>query len=65
LWAWEARNDDLSCEQKKAWIAKFFKRMQSNAFKWHIAPPTLLMDAHGTLVKSAYHHLITARNARY
>jgi NAD+ synthase (glutamine-hydrolysing) len=64
-WSWEKRNGKLSQEQKGEWVTTFFRRMQASAFKWWIAPPTLLVDVEGSLVKSAYHHTITANGTPY
>jgi NAD+ synthase (glutamine-hydrolysing) len=59
-WSWELKNGVLSSDQKSAWVAKFFKRMQASVFKWWVAPPILIVDGDGTLAKSAYHPIITA-----
>jgi NAD+ synthetase len=64
-WSWELKNGVLSSEQKSAWVAKFFKRMQASVFKWWVAPPILIVDGDGTLAKSAYHHVITANQTVY
>jgi NAD+ synthetase len=65
VWSWEVKNGVLSAEQKSAWVAKFFKRMQASVFKWWVAPPILIVDGDGTLAKSAYHHVITANKTMY
>jgi NAD+ synthase (glutamine-hydrolysing) len=63
--SWESQNGTLAPEAKERWLHRFFQRMQAASFKWFISPPTLLVDVEGSLVKSAYHHTITARRTRY
>ncbi len=64
-WSWTPTEGSLSPAQKSAWVDKFFQRMQASVFKWWIAPPILIVEGEGTLAKSAYHHVITARGTRY
>jgi NAD+ synthetase len=65
VWSWELKHGVLTEEQKSAWVNKFFKRMQASVFKWWVAPPMLLVDADGSLAKSAYHPVITAMKTLY
>jgi NAD+ synthetase len=65
LWSWERTHGKLERTQKSAWVNKFFRRMQASVFKWWVAPPMLLVDADGTLAKSAYHPVITAMKTLY
>jgi NAD+ synthetase len=65
LWSWERTHGRLEPTQKAAWVGKFFRRMQASVFKWWVAPPMLLVDANGTLAKSAYHPVITAMKTLY
>jgi NAD+ synthetase len=65
LWSWERTHGKLEPTQKAAWVGKFFRRMQASVFKWWVAPPMLLVDADGTLAKSAYHPVITAMKTLY
>ena len=39
------RKHPISQEQKKAWLEKFAKRVQSAQFKWSIMPPGAIVDA--------------------
>jgi NAD+ synthetase len=65
VWSWECTHGKLEPTQKSAWVNKFFRRMQASVFKWWVAPPMLLVDADGTLAKSAYHPVITAMKTLY
>jgi NH3-dependent NAD+ synthetase len=65
VWSWERTHGKLEPTQKAAWVNKFFRRMQASVFKWWVAPPMLLVDADGTLAKSAYHPVITAMKTLY
>jgi NAD+ synthetase len=65
VWSWERTHGKLEPTQKSAWVNKFFRRMQASVFKWWVAPPMLLVDADGTLAKSAYHPVITAMKTLY
>lgn len=37
-------HNDLSQEQKNEWIEKFYKKMQFAIYKWHILPPSVIVD---------------------
>ncbi len=65
VWSWERTHGKLEPTQKAAWVGKFFRRMQASVFKWWVAPPMLLVDADGSLAKSAYHPVITAMKTLY
>lgn len=40
------KNNELSDEQKKEWINKFFWKQHCAVFKWHIIPPAVITDIH-------------------
>ncbi len=40
------KNNVLSLEQKKEWINKFFWKQHCAVFKWHIIPPSVIVDIH-------------------
>ncbi len=40
------KNNELSIEQKKEWINKFFWKQHCAVFKWHIIPPSVIIDKH-------------------
>ena len=40
------KNNELSVEQKKEWINKFFWKQHCAVFKWHIIPPAVITDIH-------------------
>jgi NAD+ synthase (glutamine-hydrolysing) len=50
----------ISREQKQAWLELFFNRMSKAVFKWSIAPPTVIVDGGGTIVKTEFQPVITA-----
>jgi hypothetical protein len=54
------QTNPLSFEEKRAWLEKFYQRMQFAVFKWQISPPILMVDGEGTLAKTAYRHPILA-----
>lgn len=55
----------LAPEQKRLWLDKFFHRMSRAVFKWFIAPPILIVDGHGGIAKTDYHHPIVASRIRW
>ena len=54
----------VSCEQKKEWLDKFFRRMSTAHYKWSILPPAILVDAH-SINKSDYAQPITSSHINY
>jgi NAD+ synthase (glutamine-hydrolysing) len=55
----------LSYDEKRAWLEKFFQRMQFAVFKWQISPPILIVDGYGSLAKTAYRHPILATQCQW
>ncbi|MCS6267999.1 MAG: NAD(+) synthase [Vampirovibrio sp.] len=55
----------LNYEEKRAWLEKFFQRMQFAVFKWQISPPILIVDGYGSLAKTAYRHPILATQCQW
>ncbi|MFM7469648.1 MAG: NAD(+) synthase [Vampirovibrionales bacterium] len=51
----------LSAEQKRQWLEKFFQRVQAASFKWWVAPPMVLCDRVTSLGHNCYHHPIVSR----
>ena len=35
----------LDKETKKAWLEKFFRRLNTALYKWHIVPPSPIIDS--------------------
>ncbi|MBE7705072.1 MAG: NAD(+) synthase [Cyanobacteria bacterium SIG29] len=40
------QKQEVSYEQKKEWINKFFWKQHCAVFKWHIIPPSIIVDTH-------------------
>jgi NAD+ synthase (glutamine-hydrolysing) len=55
----------LTLLQKRAWLEKFYQRMQFAVFKWQVSPPILLVDGRGALAKTAYRHPILATQCQW
>lgn len=59
LFVYEEKNPVLK-EQKEEWIKKFFNKVQKAIFKWHILPPSIVVDSKSiNLVE--YRHPIISR----
>ncbi|MEB3286930.1 MAG: NAD(+) synthase [Vampirovibrionales bacterium] len=50
----------LTKAQKKQWLEKFYRRMAATVFKWHVAPPILIVDGYG-ISRGEYHRPIVAK----
>jgi NAD+ synthase (glutamine-hydrolysing) len=50
----------VSKAQKTEWLRLFYQRMTRAVFKWHVAPPILICDSHGSIAHSDYQAMITA-----
>ena len=55
----------LSYDEKRAWLEKFFQRMQFAVFKWQISPPILIVDGYGSLAKTTYRHPVLATQCQW
>lgn len=53
-------NNLISQEQKESWILKFFDKSQKALFKWHILPPSIIVDAKSINI-TEYHHPIISK----
>ncbi len=40
------KNNTLSIKEKTEWINKFFRKSQFAVYKWHILPPSVVVDIH-------------------
>lgn len=40
------QKEKISPEQKREWINKFFRKQHCAVFKWHIIPPSVVIDMH-------------------
>jgi NAD+ synthetase len=54
------QKSDLAPEIKKAWLDKFFSKMQAAQFKWTLLPPGVIVDS-GSILKPDYQFVITGR----
>lgn len=52
--------NDISFEQKEERIKKFYRKMQFAIFKWHILPPSVIIDSH-SINSVEYHHPILSK----
>lgn len=59
-----AQGTPISPEQKAAWLDKFYRKMQSAVFKWHIMPPTTIVDGYG-ITSAEYRQAIVTRLAHH
>lgn len=57
---WYERERGLDADTKKAWLDKFFRKMQSAVFKWTLLPPGLIVDGQ-SILKADYQVPITSR----
>lgn len=58
---WFEKKYNISHEQKKEWIDKFYRKMSAAVFKWWLLPPGPILDGNGTIMKSDYRQPITAQ----
>lgn len=49
----------LSKEQKKEWIQKFYSKSQTAIYKWHILPPSVIIDARSINLTEYRHPIIS------
>lgn len=54
----------ISKEQKKEWLDKFYRRMSSALYKWSIVPPSVSVEPQ-SINKSLYQQPITTSNINY
>lgn len=54
------KKHDITLEQKKMWLEKFAKRVQSAQFKWSIMPPGPIVDAR-SIVRAEYVQPISSK----
>ncbi len=54
------KKNNLSKEQKLAWLEKFFFRMNTALYKWYISAPAPIVDAHG-INKAEIKHPISSQ----
>lgn len=52
--------NQISKEQKEEWIKKFFDKVQKAVFKWHLLPPSVIIDSH-TINQNEYKHPIISK----
>ena len=54
------RKNVLTKEQKQEWIKKFYWKSKCAVYKWHILPPSVIVDAH-SINSVEYHHPIISK----
>lgn len=59
--AYEKRNK-LSEEQKKEWIQKFYLKSQVAIYKWHILPPSVIIDSRSINLTEYRHPIVSKFN---
>ncbi|MDD3237147.1 MAG: NAD(+) synthase [Candidatus Gastranaerophilales bacterium] len=57
--AYEIKNN-ISLEQKKEWIKKFYWKSHCAIFKWHLLPPSAIVDSK-SINNVEYHHPIISK----
>ena len=57
--AYETENN-ISKEQKEEWILKFFDKVSKAIFKWHLLPPSVIIDTQ-TINQKEYNHPIISK----
>ncbi len=50
---------NISIEQKEEWIRKFFDKVQKAIFKWHILPPSIVVDSKSINLVEYRHPIIS------
>jgi hypothetical protein len=58
------KNHNVSPEQKKEWLDKFYRRMSTALYKWSILPPSVLVESR-SINKSDYKQPITSCKINY
>lgn len=58
IFVYEEKNS-ISKEQKKEWIKKFFDKTQKAIFKWHILPPSIVVDSKSINLVEYRHPIIS------
>lgn len=58
---YEKRNK-FSKEQKKEWIQKFYSKSQAAIYKWHILPPSVIIDSRSINLTEYRHPIISKFN---
>lgn len=54
------KENNITKEQKEAWILKFFDKSQKAVFKWHLLPPSVIVDVKSINMRE-YHHPIISK----
>ncbi len=54
------KENEISKEQKEAWLLKFFDKSQKALFKWHLLPPSVIIDTK-SINMTEYHHPIISK----
>ena len=57
-------NNELSLDDKKSWLDKFFRRMSTSAYKWSILPPSAIIDTY-SISKNEYSLPISSAGVNY
>jgi len=52
--------NNISKEQKEEWILKFFDKVSKAIFKWHLLPPSVIIDTQ-TINQKEYNHPIISK----
>lgn len=58
------KKNNISKEQKTEWLEKFFRRMGTGLYKWHILPPSVVIDSKN-INKYDYRQPITSSRINY
>jgi NAD+ synthetase len=58
------KHNEVTNEQKKEWLDKFYKRMSAALYKWSILPPTVIVEAR-SINKFDYRQPITSGRINY
>ena len=58
------KEHDISIEQKKEWLKKFYKRMSFALYKWSILPPSIILERN-TINKGIYKQPVTSSKIAY
>lgn len=58
------QKNNISKEQKKEWLDKFYTRMSRAFYKWSIMPPSIIVEKH-SINKYDYKQVITSSHINY
>ena len=58
------KSHDVTSEEKKQWLDKFYRRMSKALYKWSILPPSVIVEAR-SINKSDYRQPITSCRINY